>query len=330
MTHRPEPHSHPQPKIIFLTGPTAVGKTELSLKLARKINAEIISLDSMQVYQGIDILSSKPGLKQRREIKHHLIDILSPDKEFDAACYRRLAVKAIKDIYQKGKIPLFVGGTGLYLKVLLEGIFTGAGKDEALRQEFYHEAEILGSEHLHQKLKEVDKESAARIHPHDTKRIIRALEVYKLTGKPISELQKKRKGLLDKYEVIVFGLNKDREVLYKSIDRRVDEMFERGLVNEVKKLLTGNLSLTCKQAIGIREIRDYLEGKHDLEQAKDLLKKNTRNYAKRQLTWFRKDKKIIWLDADDKQLIKRIQSLLSKLASLSGLIPRSSRRTQSR
>ena len=295
-----------KPKIIFLVGPTAVGKTALSLKLAWKINAQIISLDSMQVYQGIDILSSKPGLKPRQEIKHHLIDILSPDKEFDAACYRRLAVRAIKDIHQKGKIPLFVGGTGLYLKVLLEGIFTGASKDEDLRQELYREAETSGSGHLHQKLKEVDEESAARIHPHDTKRIIRALEVYKLTGKPISELRKKRKGLEDKYEIAVFGLNKDREILYKSIDQRVDEMFERGLVDEVKKLLTGSLSLTCKQAIGIREIRDYLEGKHDLEQARDLLKKNTRNYAKRQLTWFRKDKKIIWLDADDRQIINRM------------------------
>ena len=130
--------------------------------------------------------------------------------------------------------------------------------------------------------------------------------MYKLTGKPISELRKKRKGLEDKYEIAVFGLNKDREILYKSIDQRVDEMFERGLVDEVKKLLTGSLSLTCKQAIGIREIRDYLEGKHDLEQARDLLKKNTRNYAKRQLTWFRKDKKIIWLDADDRQIINRM------------------------
>lgn len=301
-----DPRSNQKPKIIFLIGPTAVGKTALSLKLARKINAEIISLDSMQVYQGIDILSSKPGLKPRRKIKHHLIDILSPDKEFDAACYRRLAVKAIKDIYQKGKIPLFVGGTGLYLKVLREGIFSAAGKDEGLRQELYREAETSGSEHLHQKLKEVDEESAARIHPHDTKRIIRALEVHKLTGKPISELRKKRKGLEDKYEIIVFGLNKDREVLYKNIDQRVDEMFERGLVDEVKKLPAASLSLTCRQAIGIREIRDYLEGKHDLEQARSLLKKNTRNYAKRQLTWFRKDKKIIWLDADEKQIVNRM------------------------
>ena len=283
-----------------------MGKTALSLKLARKINAEIISLDSMQVYQGIDILSSKPSLKLRHKIKHHLIDILSPDKEFDAAQYRRLAVKAIKDIHQRSKIPLFTGSTGLYLNVLLEGIFADAGKDEALRRELYNQAEILGSAYLHRKLQEVDPESALRIHPNDAKRIIRALEVYKLTGKPISELRKKRKGLLDKYEVTIFGLNKDREVLYKSIDRRVDEMFERGLVNEVKKLLTGNLSLTCKQAIGIREIRDYLEGKHDLEQAKDLLKKNTRNYAKRQLTWFRKDKRIIWLDADDQQIINRM------------------------
>ena len=296
----------PKPKIIFIVGPTAVGKTALSLKLARKINAEIISLDSMQVYQGIDILSSKPGLKPRQKITHHLIDILSPDKEFDAVKYRRLAVKAIKDIHQKGKIPLFTGGTGLYLSVLLEGIFQDAGKDEALRQKLYRQAETLGSGHLHRKLQKIDQESALRIHPNDTKRIVRALEVYKLTGKPISELQKKRKGLWDKYEIIVFGLNKDREVLYKSIDRRVDEMFESGLVNEVKKLLKGSLSLTCKQAIGIREIRDYLEGKCDLEQAKNLLKKNTRNYAKRQLTWFRKDKRIIWLDADDRQIINRM------------------------
>lgn len=306
MTHQPKPCSHPKPKIIFIVGPTAVGKTALSLKLARKINAEIISLDSMQVYQGIDILSSKPSLKLRYKVKHHLIDILSPDKEFDAVKYRKLAVKAIKDIHQRGKIPLFAGGTGLYLNVLLEGIFMDAGKDEALRRELYRQAEILGSGYLHRKLQEVDPESALKIHPNDAKRIIRALEVHKLTGKPISELQKKRKGPLDKYEIVVFGLNKDREVLYKNIHQRVDEMFERGLVNEVKKLLKGNLSLTCKQAIGIREIRDYLEGKCALEQAKDRLKKNTRNYAKRQLTWFRKDKRIIWLDTDSKQIINRM------------------------
>lgn len=313
MAHKHSPGVNQKPKIIFLVGPTASGKTALSLKLARLLNAEIISLDSMQIYRGLDILSSKPDQKARQRIKHHLIDILGPDKEFDAACYRRHAVKVIKDIHQKGKIPLFVGGTGLYLKVLLEGIFAAAPKDEALRSKLYRQALTLGSGHLHQELIDVDKESAAKIHPHDTKRIIRALEVYKLTGKAISELQKKRRGIGDKYEVIVYGLNKERETLYKDINQRVDEMFERGLVDEVKTLLAGNLSLTCAQAIGIREIRDYLEGKSNLEQAKDQLKKNTRNYAKRQLTWFRKDKMITWLDAGTRQILNKItRRVLSK------------------
>lgn len=293
-------------QIIFLVGPTAIGKSALAIRIAEKINAEIISLDSIAIYKGLDILSSKPSKNMQYEIPHHLLDAALPNEEFDVSRYRKLALEKIKDIRKRGRIPLFVGGTGLYMSILIDGIFKDAKKDEPLRKKLYKQGEEKGSPFLYNRLKKIDSLAASKIHPNDLKRIVRALEVYKRTGKPISKLWLQRKGLGDKYDIRIFGLNKDRAKLYSDINRRVDRMFESGLVREVRGLVGSILSLTCKQAIGIEEIKGYLEGKYDLEFAKELVKKNSRRYAKRQLTWFRKDRRIHWIDVERRDVMKEI------------------------
>jgi tRNA dimethylallyltransferase len=283
-----------KPKVIFLVGPTAIGKTDISLVLAEKLKAEIISCDSMQVYKGMDILTSKPGLKMRKKIPHHLIDAVSVDKEYNVSQYRTQALKKISQIHRKGKTPLFVGGSGLYMSVVIDGIFKAKAESPQVRQRLYRQAEKFGSAKLYAKLLDVDPQAAAKIHPNDTRRIIRALEVFMVTGKPISRLQTTRKGLSDKYDIEIFALDMPREELYRRIDARVDKMFELGLEEEVKKLLRQNLSRTARSAIGINEIKGYLDGRYGLEEARRLIKINSRHYAKRQLTWFRKDKRIVW------------------------------------
>ncbi len=290
----------PKRAIIFLLGPTAVGKTEFALKAAKRIKAEIISCDSMQVYRGMDIISSKPSPSARRNIFHHLIDIISPKKEFNASLYRRVALKAIKTIIKRKRAPLFVGGTGLYAGAVLDGIFKGPGKDTKIRKRLYAQAEKKGAKYLYQRLLRVDRQSAEKIHPNDLKRIIRALEVWMITSKPISQWQKQRRGIVKDYDVEIYCLDLPRPELYERINQRVDQMFRKGLVKEVSGLLKQNLSKTASCAIGIREIKGYLEGDYGLAEAKELIKRHTRQYAKRQLTWFRKDKRIRWINADYK------------------------------
>ena len=304
----PDRQANRTPQIIFLAGPTAIGKSALAVLLARKINAEIISMDSMQIYKGLDIVSSKPSAILRKKSVHHLLDIVSSSYAFDVAAYRRLALKKIKEIHARGRVPLFVGGTGLYMSVVVDGIFKEVKKDEALRKKLYDELTKNGSAPLHKRLRALDREAAEKIHPNDCRRIVRALEVCALTGKPISELWRKRKGLAGKYDVRMFALNKDRQALYDDINSRVEAMFRQGLVDEVKKILKIKLSHTCGQAIGIREVEGYLKGKYDLAQAKELIKQHTRNYAKRQLTWFRKDRRICWIDAGRRNTLKEIMA----------------------
>ena len=286
-----------KPRIIFLVGPTAAGKTELAVRIARKLNAEIISCDSMQIYKGMGILSSQPSRTDLKKIPHHLLGQVSPDKEFNVSKYRSLALKKIREILDRGKLPLFVGGSGLYMSVVIDGIFKVKTENKKIRKKLYLQAARSGSLKLHEKLRKVDPWAASKIHPNDTKRIIRALEVFAVVGKPISELQATRKGLQDKYDISIFGLSLDRSELDRRIDQRVDKMFRQGLVIEVKKLLKLKLSNTSRYAIGISEIKGYLEGLYGLEEAKDLIKKNTRRYARRQMTWFRKDKRIRSIDA---------------------------------
>ena len=286
-----------KPKVIFLIGPTATGKSELAVRLAKKINGEIISADSVAVYRGMDIISSKPDKNLRKQIPHHLIDIVTPSKEYNVAKFIKESNKKIREIIKRKKIPIVVGGSGLYLDSLLFGLFREGVKDAVLRRRLEDEARKYGSEYLYNKLKEIDPEAAEKIHPNNLRRVIRALEVCFLTKRKFSEVKQKRSGLLGKYDVKIFGLNLTRDKLYKKIDERVDKMFEQGLVKEVKGLLKKKLSKTARQALGIKEVGGYLVGEYELERAKYFLKRNTRHFAKRQLTWFRRNKDIIWLDA---------------------------------
>ncbi|MFA4889261.1 MAG: tRNA (adenosine(37)-N6)-dimethylallyltransferase MiaA [Candidatus Omnitrophota bacterium] len=288
-------------QVIFLVGATASGKTALAINLARKLQAEIICSDSMQVYRGMDKITSAPPLSLRKKISHHLFGIISPEKEYNVSCFYRDALKKIKALSARGKRALFVGGTGLYLSILLDGIFQAKAENKALRRRLFRQAQKSGSSFLHKKLSKVDPQAAKKIHPHDAKRIIRALEVFALTGKAISEWQKIRHGLIDLYSLRVFCLNVPREELYARINARVEKMFQHGVVREVKILLKSKLGKTAAYAIGIREIKDYLDGKCDLAFAKDLIKRNTRRYAKRQLTWFRRDLRIQWIDVGAKK-----------------------------
>ncbi len=282
--------------IVFIVGPTAVGKSEIAFLLAKKINGEIVSADSMQVYKEINIASNKPEQAVMDEVPHHLIGIVSVEEDFDVARFNEMAVSCIHQIHQRGHVPIVVGGSGMYIQVLLDGIFEGAAKDEQLRQSLKKEAEEKGISYLYERLKQLDPKAADKIHPNDLRRIIRALEVYELEDMPISELQKHRSGLWGKYDIKIFGLNMDRQKLYEKIEHRVDVMFEKGLIDEIILLRDFRLGYTADRMIGKDEVQGYLDGLYDLEKAKALMKMNTRRLAKRQLTWFRREKRIQWLD----------------------------------
>lgn len=302
-----------KPKIAFLVGPTAIGKTDIAAVLAKKINAEIISCDSMQIYKGMDIITSKPRVSLQKKVKHHLLNLVSPRKEYNVSKYRQEAIKVIHDIHRKSKIPLFVGGAGLYMSVLVDGIFKLKTQDKALRNKFYAQAEKFGSRYLHDKLRKIDRKAAVKIHPNDAKRIIRALEVFKATGRPISELQKLRDGLIDKYDVKIFCLDMPRHKLYQRIDARVEKMFSEGLIKEVRRLFKNKLSKTASSAIGIKELKGYFDRSYDLGEAKRLIKRNSRRYAKRQLAWFRKDKRIQWIEIKTQKPKETVSVLIEKL-----------------
>ncbi len=281
----------------YLTGPTASGKTNIGLILADQLNAEIISLDSMSVYRGMDIGTAKPTVEQRARCPHHLIDLLDPNQEFSLADYVEAADECIRQIRSRNKQVLFVGGTPLYLKALLRGIFSGPGPDEDFRRQVLEETRRVGVEALHERLQQVDPLSAARLHPQDLRRIIRALEVYKLTGRPISHFQMQFDQGRPAEDCRVIVLDWARDELHRRIDRRVDRMFEAGLVDEVQQLRTrfGMLSKTAIQAVGYREVLQYLDGNWTLDQTVQRTKTRTRQFAKRQLTWFRSLSECRWL-----------------------------------
>ena len=279
--------------VYFLIGPTASGKTELSIKLAKELNAEIISCDSMCVYKDMDILTSKPSAVIRKKIRHHLIDLIPPTKEFTVAEYRKLALEAVEKILACGKTPLFVGGSGLYVKAVIDGLFPSSKKDARFRKRQEALAKKYGKPYLYHRLKRIDPEAAQKIHPNNLRYVIRALEIYHTEKKKPSEARKNREPL--KYDVKILGVELDRPTLYKNIDDRVEEMFDNGIVKEVKRLSGARLGVTARAALGYKEILGYLKGEYTLEDAKDLLKKNTRRFAKRQMTWFRADKRIHWL-----------------------------------
>jgi len=286
-------------KIIFLVGPTAVGKTAVSIYLSKLIDAEIISCDSMQVYKGMDIGTQKPTKYQLKKAPHHMINIIAPTRNFSVADFRKKALESIDKIIKKNKTPLFAGGTALYMKALIDGLFPSPKADKTLRAELKKE-ERKNPGILHKKLVKIDPKAAKLLHPNDTRRVVRALELYMQTNTPISELKKKTKGLKSKYKIKIFCMNRDRQKLYKDIEKRVDLMFKKGLVSECRRLKKKKLSMTAKQALGYRETFDYLDLKISLKEAKAFIKRNTRRFAKRQLSWFRNDNRIIWVNVDGK------------------------------
>ncbi len=286
-------------KVIFIVGPTGVGKTEIGLKLALFTPVAFISADSMQVYRGMDIVTDKLPKACRKKYPHFLIDTLGPAKEYNVAHFCKTARAAIKHSLRKKKLPIVIGGTGLYVNSLVYGIFEAHSKDEGLRRRLQAQASERGSGSLYAQLQEVDPEAASRINTNDLRRIIRALEVYEVTKASISSLQKKRKGLNEEYDVFLFGLRRDRKDLYRRIDQRVDFMVNAGLLDEVRGLLKKRLSKTAYCCIGVREIEGFLKGAYDLNEAVRLIKRNSRRFAKRQMTWFNKNKEIEWIDLEE-------------------------------
>lgn len=288
--------------VIVIVGPTASGKTKLSIELAKRMNGEIISADSMQIYKYMDIGTAKPTVDEMQGIKHYLIDEVLPSEEFNVVKFKELAEKYIEEIIAKGKLPIVVGGTGLYISSLINNInFCESECDWELRESLRKEAEENGPQYLHDKLKQVDEKAANNIHPNNIKRVIRALEVYYKTQKPISYHNEMSRGEPSKYNFILIGLTMDRQYLYERINKRVDLMLENGLIEEVKKLVTLGFatSITSMQGIGYKEIIAYLNGKCSLEEAIEIIKRDSRRYAKRQLTWFRRIKEIEWFNIDN-------------------------------
>lgn len=288
-------------ELFILGGPTGVGKTELSLKIAKALNGEIISADSMQIYKYMDIGSAKIKKEEMQGIPHHLIDFVDPHLSFSVAEYKCLAEKKIEEIYSKGKTPIIVGGTGLYINSILYNYdFNLSYKDEAFRKEMEKVSIDKGKEYLHNMLKDIDPSSYEKLYPNDVKRVIRALEVYKLTGKTITQINLDKESSLA-YKPRYYVLTMEREILYKRINQRVDIMLENGLLEEVLNLK--NMGLTADmqsmKGIGYKEILLYYMGETTLEEAISAIKQGSRNYAKRQLTWFRKDPNVIFIDKEE-------------------------------
>lgn len=308
-------------KLIILTGPTAVGKTKASISLAKAVNGEIISADSMQVYKRMDIGSAKIREEEMNGIKHYLLDILEPFEEFNVVLFQQYAKAAMDEIYAKGKIPVIVGGTGFYIQSVLYDIdFTETDKNDKLREKYETIAREQGEDVLHEMLREVDPASAEAIPKQNVKRVVRALEFYEETGTPISLHNEEQRQKESPYNFAYFVLNDERENLYERINKRVDIMLTDGLVNEVKALKSEGLNSTMvsMQGLGYKEILDYLDEKISLDEALYIIKKNTRHFAKRQITWFKREKDVVWVNKnefaydEDKILESMLETLKGK------------------
>ena len=285
-----------KPKVIIIGGPTGIGKTAVAIRAAQRFGGEIVNADSMQIYRFMNIGTANPTSNEQSLVKHHLIDIINPDQPFDTVRFADMAGKIIIQLVEKQVLPLVVGGTGLYIKALTHGLFRENSSDPEVRNELHQIAETHGSERLYRNLKQIDPATADRLHPNDTFRIIRALEVHRVTGIPISDFHN-RHGFSDQpYRVLKIGLDMDRKILYERIDSRVEAMIDEGLLVEVKQLLATGYSADLKsmQSIGYRHMADFIEGRLEWDKALDTMKRDTRRYAKRQLTWFRKDPEMIW------------------------------------
>lgn len=285
-------------KIIIVCGPTASGKSDLAIRLAKQLDAEIVNADSMQIYRGMDIGTAKIAPDLQQGIPHHLIDVVDPDQFFSAADFIDAADRAISEIIARGKRVIVVGGTGLYIRALLHGLVDSPSGAGEIRSQLHQEAELLGHVAMWEKLREVDPKLAAQTHPNNLVRIIRALEVYRMTGVPLSSYQHQHGFSRERYQSLRIGIKTDRKQLYERIEVRVDKMLADGLLDEVKNLLAKGYSpdLKSMRSIGYKEVISFLNGRYSLEEAIRLIKRDTRHYAKRQLTWFNADNEIIWLE----------------------------------
>lgn len=309
--------------IVVIAGPTASGKTAAGIEVAKLLSGEIVSADSMQIYKYMDIGSAKPTLEERQGIPHHMIDVAYPDEEFNVALFRNMAGKIINEIASHGKLPIIVGGTGLYINSLIYPYdFTDSAEDTGYREKLDTLAREKGNEFVHNMLKDIDHESFIRIHPNNLRRVIRALEVYKNTGKTISEYQRESREREREYNTAYIGLTMDRQLLYSRINSRVDTMFEAGLIDEVKRLkeMGYTKNMVSMQGIGYKEIFDYLDNKCTIEETKEIIKQSSRRYAKRQLTWFRRDENIHWYEVDKYasigELVKNIINYIEEKLNL--------------
>jgi tRNA dimethylallyltransferase len=302
--------------LVVIVGPTAVGKSALALELALKFGLEIINADSMQVYRGMDIGSAKPSPAERNLVPHHLIDIRNPDEDYSAARFLEEARRTISELAECGRRALVVGGTGLYIQSLLQGLFPAPPADKQLRERLRTLESEQGKWHLHQQLAEVDPEAASRIHPNDTFRVIRALEVFRLTGTAISEHQRRHRFSDAAFAALKIGLTRDRGEIYRRIEARVDSMIAAGLEEEVRQLLVKGYAPTIKafQSLGYQQMLSYIQGAITLDEAIRLIKTNTKRYAKRQLTWFRKDPEIQWFALPEQTAA--VEELLRKFLNI--------------
>ena len=300
-------------KILVVLGPTSIGKTKVSIDIAKRLNSEIISTDSMQIYKKMDIGTAKINEKEKEGIKHHMIDLIYPKEEFSVYDYQNLSLEIIDKLLAENKTPILVGGSGLYINSILYDLdFNKVSSDEKVRNKYYGLKEKKGKMFLYSLLEEKDKEAAKKIHPNNVKRVVRALEVLEVTGKKYSQNNNFRK-YSDKYNFIIIGLEMNRELLYNRINLRVERMIEEGLINEVEELYNEGYdkSYQSMQAIGYKEIIDYIEGNTTKEEAVRLIKRNTRRFAKRQITWFKPDDRIKWVDITDYK--ENYQSLLNEI-----------------
>ena len=304
-------------KVIIIVGPTAVGKTNLSIKLAKKLNAEVISGDSMQVYKGMDIGTGKVTEKEMEHIPHHMLNILHPDDPFSVADYQKRVQRTISDLNKRNITPLLVGGSGLYIQaVLYDYVFSNQKRDETLTKQLEARLETEGNLALYEELQQVDPVQAENIHPNNKRRLIRALEVYQATGKTLSERQSEQ-SKTSKYDYYIIGLKMDRETLYEQINQRVDTMIQNGLVEEVKYLYKqGYENTQAMKAIGYKELIPYIKGETDLDAAVQLLKRNSRRYAKRQYTWFKNQMNIHWYDVTNTKYDKIVDNIIKDMSEV--------------
>ena len=300
-------------KVIVIVGPTCSGKTKVGISLAEELHTEIISADSRQIFKYLNIGTAKPSEDELARNKHHFINLLEPDEDYNVNKFECDALKIVNNLLKNEMVPVVVGGSGLYVKALVEGIFDSVDSDDEYREKLHDQREKFGNEFLFEELKRIDPESASNMLPQNWKRVMRALEVFHLTGQPISKFQTDYKRQID-VEFILFGLNWNREKLYSNIEHRVDEMIEKGLVDEVKNILASGFSknINALNTVGYKEIISFLENEITLEHAVELIKRNTRRYAKRQMTWFRKVKEINWLTCNDNTTPEEIVSLILK------------------